>query len=1475
MPRINRLRIAGLKYDGMRKQYDDEIFDFHNDQEACHALISFINSGGKGVLLQTMFQVMKPGTSWGEKDNRRYQQFFFNEREKFQPYTFHVAMEWELDGKEKRYLIAGGVYTAERIASRSEDDNDFEIKSRFLMYTKELDIGDSMLFAFLPFKKGSESTTLTDMDSWLKPNGFETFEQTKRYHDTLRMYSIDPRDWDVMKEINKYEAGVGKYFEGAEDDYSLVRKKVIPMASHRIRQNDTDDDLVDIFKSQASIAKNLPVLISRESAHREFLSEAEPLVVEAEKSVIRENEEAAHELQGKRLLAALQFLISQSEEKQAVISAQLKKVEKQIRTLRYEQDNLRYARLARMIEQLHLTIAEKSKDYTQLLAEHAAAEVESSDARFAVQLRKWSDHHADLEGVKDQIRVLTDSSDAKEIAKELEASRIRLEASWSDLSTSFADEAGKYQQLERRLNEDYRVAGTSVRKSIEAVSNITAAQVELQRSRDKFTVRQKQIIEGFGSLAETDAEALYAIVNQTCQEAKHRQERARSEVHQAIHALNDLKISESIATAALDYAEKEAANLTAEITKREAAEGKLLNHLLSIVQQPFETFDRPFAEAANMKLKDIHAQQNVQLQRAQEAVWAARIDVSLSEETYWVANNDLKRVYEALKPLMEVYYGTELLSQMPNDERIAQLGLHPLLPFGLVVTSKTWHRANLDLKRLVPQVQAPVPIFIRDQMINDEPPTSYVLAAGNSDILSLDAVAFRQWRESGEQRLRELLDTLYESEKSVEHSGKMLEDLSHLLKLGLAADLRSEAERLAVEVEASKRTLTALRGQLERAQERIDMAEAEQRKAEGEMQQAQTGLDEVKRYIDEWKEESERRKRAIELEEALVDAEKEKVIRTAAEQDIYEKRESWRVAYQNWIVRAEDTVKNLTTVLSDATLPVPWDRFVDSDVFPELNAGLFLPVMNAISNHEIMRKSQENQNVELAILHEREKQYAEREQIHAQACELQRADWRNSSVSTEPMSVLDQRQVRCELRVREIKNKIDPRKEELYGLQADLNSRESALKEKAEDIKEKHRLAADPWLAEELDSKARTIELSLTSMLEGQIVLRSDLSTLEEDSRKYSLAEAAISALVGDGGELVFDDTELTAVRSSPAQIADEWKRRKESLTGDRRSQREVLNKSLRIICDNIDLKTWDAAFKRDLSKSLNQLETKSSANVEETLRRMIRFSEDGVVKLGQEKEKAERAQDFWASRAAMKAVAISDQIRYMVNKMTVKNEFGPFPLVKLERDVLPRRPEDCEVPLRDHFISAITHIVQEFETIDEGSKKLDDAIRKWVGDEEILLAALGRSYPNLLVYNMSTDNALTYGRPRNEYYSSWRTINQGSETKADGSGGQKLAARTIVMMMLLSMKAATDEHWTTLICDNPFANAVSAHVLDPIFEVAKQLRFQLIFVSPPELIQTDVSKRFPVYYKLDFREERGREMVTQTVERSFRTYVR
>lgn len=85
MPRIERIRIAGLKYEKMLKKYEDMILDLCNEEGPSNTLITLMNGGGKGVLLQSIFQLLMPKAAWGKDNENQVEAFFHNHKKQLKP----------------------------------------------------------------------------------------------------------------------------------------------------------------------------------------------------------------------------------------------------------------------------------------------------------------------------------------------------------------------------------------------------------------------------------------------------------------------------------------------------------------------------------------------------------------------------------------------------------------------------------------------------------------------------------------------------------------------------------------------------------------------------------------------------------------------------------------------------------------------------------------------------------------------------------------------------------------------------------------------------------------------------------------------------------------------------------------------------------------------------------------------------------------------------------------------------------------------------------------------------------------------------------------------------------------------------------------------------------------------------------------------------------------------------------------------
>ncbi len=463
MPKIHRIRIVGLKYDGMQKQYKDTTFNFHNEETSTNGLIAMMNGGGKGVFLQTIFQILKPGTSWGKQNNRYYQQYFFNHKEQFIPYTFHVVIQWELDGSDHRHLITGGMFSAEQRISMSEEsenesktlEQEAKILPNITFYTREFDRKEEeAALDHIPLYENDEVAETESLKDYLKWNGYDVYRDTKKHYRILDTYGINRKDWDIMKDINKDEGGVGKYFEGAEDDHSLFQKRIIPTVSGVLHRTEHQkNDLVEIFKSQASIAKDLPVLLKREQAHKEFLEDIVPFEENLAKGV--EHKEIVHASikVGRQLLGALQHLKQSEEETLLTLEKNIEKLTQRQADLRYQKDNLEYAKTHREVLDWEKKLEEERKKHTSLQAIVEEKQKRKEQLAFQLLLKEWSENEQSIHSLSQQIAKLEQNSGLEQVNQRMDEIKKEAAQQWEHSYLSIQEAVKQYLGYQKFLKK--------------------------------------------------------------------------------------------------------------------------------------------------------------------------------------------------------------------------------------------------------------------------------------------------------------------------------------------------------------------------------------------------------------------------------------------------------------------------------------------------------------------------------------------------------------------------------------------------------------------------------------------------------------------------------------------------------------------------------------------------------------------------------------------------------------------------------------------------------------------------------------------------------------------------------------------------------------------------------------------------------------------------------------------------------------
>ncbi len=1480
MPKIHRIRIVGLKYDGMQKQYKDTTFNFHNGETSTNGLIAMMNGGGKGVFLQTIFQILKPGTSWGKQNNRYYQQYFFNQKEQFIPYTFHVVIQWELDGADHRHLITGGMFSAEQRISMSEESGDesksLEQEAKILpnitFYTREFERREEAALDHIPLYENDEVAETESLKDYLKWNGYDVYRDTKKHYRILDTYGINRKDWDIMKDINKDEGGVGKYFEGAEDDHSLFKTRIIPTVSGVLHRTEHQkNDLVEIFKSQASIAKDLPVLLKREQAHKEFLEDIVPFEENVAKGV--EHKEIVHTSikVGRQLLGALQHLKQSEEETLLTIEKNIENLTLKQADLRYQKDNLEYAKAHREVLDWEKKLVEEKNKHTSLQAIVEDKQERKDQLVFQLLMKEWSDNEQSIRSLSQQIEKLEQNSGLEQVNQRMDEIKKEAAKQWEQTSHSIQEGVKQYSGYQKFLKNKGTELSRQDKQKTKEMAKISTEIDFLYTQMHTFESKEEALIKEFGDRLTYDLNGLTLSLSKQIEDKKALIEELQAKTKVSSEKQNQLATEQGTLVQYIQFSEEKCEELRAANEGQKQKEAKLLDKLQGLLNDIDVPFTPALLSKYSLQVEEILGQNLQQGEQIKKELWETQLDHTLNDEHFWIPNKDVKELKEWIdeKTGIDVFYGTQFLQSLSAEE-MANLSLtYPLLPYGLVVSGHQWQNINQQVLS-GRMFKSPVPIFMREEMNSENHQPSFVIVNGTEKELVTDKNQFTNWKIKIAKQIDEKKDILIEIEKTETSLRRMLKEIDRFISSKLSSDIekdfnqeqnvlrskKTKLQEITIQEEKEKEYQLSLKEQLEKTKQKIEEL-AKNVETLVDFDREKSLHQENKRVRGE----KEKLKDALSIGQQEIGIEHQKNAELQTE---------WNQTYLEWKLTTEQNIKEIAFFIDEAVFPTD-EKAEQSEEVPRLSPHLLEEINGSINELKQLQKSKEEQARELMVIQARKETEQKQQKKLEKKLNTHNKDWKEASEPEEPITILENM-----LQTAQKEAKAAEKEEREQGTAVTVA--ETTLKHAAEQREksgkkiEKHEKQPEEW--ENLDLEVKAVEIKdQTKLTKAEV---------KQAEKRQKETEQNISGFEGDLLTLsvilkeeaaAFTDSDIEKIKSQGKASILSWCEEHQAILEEGQEKHAKIDQSLRNLKLTIEGKDWEIRFKNEVLTTLDHMDTRHYTHIQSIVTNMKRFSQSGLEQLERDKERAENAQNFWASRASMKVMSISEAIRSMIAKMKLKNERGSFPLVQLKEDILPKKVEDIEPLLKQHFVAAINKITKQFDRIDDHNRLLDQEIKQLISDEQILFVSLRNRYPELLVYNMRTDNAFMYGKPQKEHYSTWQTINQGSKTKSDGSGGQKLSARMVMMMMLLSVKSETDHSWVPLVCDNPFGQAASAHVLDPIFAVAEKLKFQFIVVTPPELVKTEISQRFDAYYKLDFIREKGKEIVSDTIVPAFRIY--
>lgn len=1471
MAKLAKIRLTGCHYAGMTLKHENSIFDLTAGNNPEHTLFTLKNGGGKGVMLQLIFQLLLPETRWGENDGNRVISMFYDERNNLHPFTFHVVLDWLLDTREPQHLITG--IAVKPIIKHTTAEEEEKTGLAYFLYTHEY--GNEGVFSVenLPLydKKTASGVDLQDLEQFLDENKrfFTKYSQSSvrrkdaPYYTYLESRGIHRSDWLSLKSINKSEGGVTKFFAGATDNKSVFDKVIIPVISEHINNYSYEEEntLIGMFKSNLSITKDLPVLIKREADYKELLAEIRPLIENADAGFRFEilKEHVLNE--GNDIYFILQEEATKLRQEIEKWGLEVKKAEEESRNLAYKQDNLIYNQVKMDLDKQ----IEAGRHLEELLRQFEL-QLEDEEAKLKLYrinelLTEKISLNAELDNKKEEKQLLIAALDLEDIKAQAAQVDEDIKNVGEMTAANWQKASKEYQAYVNYL--DREIDGN--RKLIRQYEDKVRV---LQNEINRFALKEEDLAQEVKKLENRGFDALSLFYPENIKEDliknKQAEEKLLEDLQEALVNYQAQENQLGIEIKNLEYqakeGQKEIEALESQVIAREKYELDLAHRLAKSLKQNYggELLDHTYFDRQLNNLVILAAQYQDKLEAVRKTIWEKSLDQSLNQEDFFIPNQDVLLIKEEIKALgIFVQTGSEYLQGLNEDQQFDILDSYPGFIFGLVIANE--REGELIRKNLRPDLflHSMVPIYMRTAMRN-EGALSFKSLRGKAEKLVKQEVYF-EWRAAMAQELGDLASR----ENELISAGQILtglkEELNILAKTDTALIISQRIKEKTAETEHLRYTILSLETEKLALQKSLIQTQADLKKALNNKQEIDKDIEQIQRYIERFNE--------VENQRLIINKVEEEQKTYSTEIKLFrDKSHNWqnnldkiRNAYGEWQAQVNHISRQVKSLVDFDFI----DDTVSLDyISPDIPALLLEAdkLLSLLDARQALAADMNSKNSRIAVIDEQLKHLQEK--IRELLKLLLKMDEKGEEYPYLALS-LNELQIRideAETGISQLKAEKDRTKSQYDRTMGSISSQKGQLEEKAKQIQREHQRPAAieeiDDIINALDKVGRDISTNRKFMLHAKITL-SDFKEVIF-SLDLNISKLADNQFL-DVTKGKLDEVLKQKLKQNIDGVVEEWQRKyaknQDSISKTIEEAEDLRTRFIK----RAEIALAEQQLKDKIISSIKEAKMANFVGNRDSFSSMENHFQQELNRLSKDKSQAEEVMHQWTHRASIQVLRMVSALKDMVASMNYTNEQNyTFPLVKLRGvDRLPRSEAEIKTLLSEYFIQTITKVINSYADINSLSEQ---ELKSLMGEQIIFAKALQGRYPTLLVYKMSENNEFRYARARDEYYVTWEAINKGEGYSPEGSGGQTLAVNTFVIMMLISFKnkyLGNETPSTVLIMDNPFGKASSRHVLDPIFEIANKLNFQLICLASPDIIKVGISERFPIFWEL--RLEKGK----------------
>lgn len=1474
MPRISKIRIVGTKYDNFKKCYDNTVFDLTRELEPDHTLITMQNQSGKGVLMQLMSQIVLPNTRWGKNDGNKLTGMFLNKNHQFSPYTFHVILEWKLDSVPDKWLITGMCVTASKRSSIKEEEKEEKIGIKYFLYTHEHYAGGAYTIENLPAysKEDRKSVSHDEFENFILKNkrDFRKFSESSakntrsEYYQYLENNGIYRSEWSILKLINKVEGGVGDYFSKAKDNKGIFDEYIIPSISENLNNQyqDNKDALKDIFRSNISITKNLPILINREADYKNLLTMLSPLIQDAEAGINYELRKENSIIAGNDLYCTLMSFQNNIIIEKEKWSSEEGKAKDRKKELLFENDNLDYAKQNRVKSEYELEKLERESELSDVLAD--IEELSKDKKKYKInklyipRVIDVNKKHNKLE----EMNRLIDSLNLKDIEKEVTKVNEEIREKWKLTEANLTGTSRQHKAYEMFLKVKEEELKGDIKNIKDRQSEIKINIGVYKEELGKFNKREKELGVEFDAFRMVCPEILLTDIGKEKNDIDKKSLDLENKIIILEENKNKLNLNANkIELAIKNYLEKKQ-DLAKKFKEQKLAEEDLFLEILDMCKLEVleETYSEGFLQNKVFEISKTREIKRAKLNDIKKELWENSIDLTLNNREYWIPNNDINITKLRIEELgVKVVYGTQFLFSLSEKDQKESLRICPMLPFSLVIReTKDWDTINKNLSEDL-FLRSIVPIYLRPKMAGESGANFKLIQHKGLKFIENNDV-FELWKENLSNKELETMDAIKAIENSIEKMDQLINKIENMLKADSANLMEQRIKDLEININELSIESNVTEAKINESQQKLTLNTNLCGECFNKIKTLESSIKKLEEFIDFKIDIETKGKQALKEQDKLVIVEEVFGKKEAEKEIIESKKNQEHISYVTFKISVNNKLKAVKEIIADARFNEENNEELQTNIEPNYMDLEEDKIFIAIEHRKSLTLKLEEKNYQIKGLKESISDLDDK--IEERLNQLEKLDMNWKSYLLENLS---KDTIEFELesidKKSKFKNSIQMKLSSSIGKMDGLIIQiDKDIQRYAKKIREEHHKTPNTWDTLNLDEKG--------IKLKDDIKYNENyLNEVDDILQKLNNRDFQMRSLVSEIKP--FEELDNTKGKTSEykmEKIENNEKNEVDKWTQNFKSIKEVIGRHTIRAKENFDqfldeLKKnlKDEILKQKIKEVIGEKTNIANfINNKDSFSSMRDHAEKEISRVSNDKIKAEEAKKQWASRAARQSIKIAECLREMVNKMVYVNENNhAFKLVRLKgEELLPREEEDIEVLLNEYFVECIEKLEKAGVDFDNLEDKVLD---RYMSDKMIFSKALRGKYPVLEVYKMTEKNEFLYAKPNNSHYDTWGGINSGDGDSPEGSGGQSLSINTFIIMMLMNYRKKTvgnENPWTVLMLDNPFGKASASYVLDPIFTIANKLNFQIISFAAPEIIKTEISERFPVFWALQINEE-------------------